>query len=164
MCAAPVAALAADARIEVTGRIAASPCKVSVEPIRMGDVPVSRFQGPGKVATGGGQSAQLRLADCPYGLSRITYRIVPGNGVVDAPQGIAKLDAQSTASGVAVQLKRDSSATVPLNQETNWTQYRPDDPDNPNNYITLNGYYYQTAETIVAGSANASFTITFSFQ
>ncbi|WP_158628756.1 fimbrial protein [Dyella choica] len=164
ICITPVAAIATDARIEVTGKIAASPCKVSVGQIQLGNVPMSSFQGPGQVADGGGQSTQLRLTNCPYGLSRIIYQIVPSNGAFDAPHGIAKLDARSTATGVAVQLTRHPSGVVPLNQDTAWNEYKPDDPNSGDNYITLRGYYYQTADTIREGSANASFTITFSFQ
>lgn len=158
------AAMAVDARIEVTGRIAASPCKVSVGAIDLGDVPIASFQGPGRPASGGGQSTQLRLTDCPYGLSKLTYRIAPSNGAFDAAKGIAKLDAASTASGVAVQLTRDPSGDVPLDQETTWTAYQPEHPDSDANAIALKAFYYQTADTVGEGSANASFTITFNFQ
>ena len=133
-------------------------CTVSSKliPVKLGDVPISAFKGPGTSPPGRTQAFNIPL-NCSKGTS-INLRL---DGTAhDAAQGMLKLDAAATsATGVAIQLLYDDKP-LELAKLFKW-QVADTDGDYA---IPLKARYVQTDNSIVPGVANGSATFTLTYQ
>lgn len=107
----------------------------------------------------------ISLTECPTNMA-IYYQIDPATDIVP-PQGggqsssLMKLDSTSGASGVGVQLLYENGQNHPLATKITLTSTGL---ATPNTDIMLKARYMQIAPTVTPGTANASATVTITYQ
>lgn len=108
----------------------------------------------------------ISLTECPTNMA-IYYRIDPATDIVP-PQSndgqgssLMKLDSTSGASGVGVQLLYENGQNHPLATKITLTSTGL---ATPNTDIMLKARYMQIAPTVTPGTANASATVTITYQ
>ncbi|EIX6432905.1 fimbrial protein [Salmonella enterica] len=153
----------ANVTLNGTNTISAAACSVTTP--RM-DVPLGRhdkneFSGPG--STTDWKTFSIGL-DCDA-KARINVRIDPASGAVAGMTDVMNLDNGSggaTASGIGVQLwfRPNGGSAVKFGQETYyWTSGY-----GGRETVQLQARYYQTAQIITPGEANATATFTLSYK
>ncbi|MBU9579741.1 type 1 fimbrial protein [Ralstonia mannitolilytica] len=133
-------------------------CTVSntLIPVKLGDVPISAFKGPGTSPPSRTKAFSIPL-NCAKGTS---INLQLDGAAHDAAQGMLKLDAGSTsATGVAIQLLYDDKP-IELAKRFKW-QVADADGDYA---IPLKARYVQTANSVTTGIANGSATFTLTYQ
>ncbi len=105
---------------------------------------------PGGTAVSGTQAGQIH---------GIQYRIDPTSGTVAT--NVAALGGNPSASGVGIELFNNSGAVFPLSTSTTLSGYNS--ATGGNYTIPLTARYYRTG-TVTAGPANATMTLTISYQ
>lgn len=129
--------------------------------VPLGDHDKNEFSGTG--ATTSWQAFNIGL-QCDKS-ARINVRIDPSAGAVSGMTDVMKLDdagGGTTASGIGVQLwfRPNGGSAVNFGQETYyWTSGY-----GGNETVQLQARYYQTAQNITPGSANATATFTLSYK
>lgn len=125
--------------------------------VKMGEVPVSAFKGPGTSPPDGRTKAFNIPLTCPKGAS---INLQLDGTAHDAAQGMLKLDADpSNATGVAIQMLYDDKP-VTLAKRFKWQT-----ADAEGTYaIPLKARYVQTGNSIAPGVANGSATFTLTYQ
>ncbi|ARL38890.1 hypothetical protein BOC49_21870 (plasmid) [Burkholderia pseudomallei] len=149
------------ARIKTTGfKITTPACSVPSINVDMGTLTLSRFSGVG--STAGDTPFDLRLNACPPGRTAIYYRfdpttqIVPGTG-----DSVATLNGTSGAAGIGLQLLDGTGNPLLFGKTTKMAGYA----GAAGNYsVPFRARYYQTAASVSPGIANASITVTMSYQ
>ena len=133
-------------------------CTVSntLIPVKLGDVPISAFKGPGT-----SPPSRTKAFSIPLNCAKDTSINLQLDGAAhDAAQGMLKLDAGSTsATGVAIQLLYDDKP-IELAKRFKW-QVADADGDYA---IPLKARYVQTANSVTTGIANGSATFTLTYQ
>lgn len=129
--------------------------------VPMGDHDKSEFSGVG--STTAWQTFNIGL-NCDQG-AKINVRLDPSAGAVEGKTDVMKLDSsasEAAASGIGVQLwfQPNGGSAVTFGQETYyWTSgYGGTET------VRLQARYYQTAQTVTAGPANATATFTLSYK
>jgi len=129
---------------------------------------VSVFLGTPKssVFTGKGSSSQLvgfdiSLNGCPAGMSAIHYQIDAATPVVDAANAVIGLDANSSATGVGVQLLDGDGNPAILGRRQPFAGYNS--ATGGSFKIPLQARYRQTGDKVTPGSANAAVTFTMNY-
>lgn len=170
--------------VGVTGNInvVSRTCKTSDVIVQMGSYKTSDFNGPGSLGKAVG--FDISLSDCPgfpgtyggwsasselgvvtpvsLGPNTISIRVDPVNTPFDAAKGVLSLtEGVDSATGVGVQLLISSTRALPLSR--NLLIGRPA-ADVSTFTVTLFAQYLQTANTVIAGKANAVATYTIIYQ
>ncbi len=128
--------------------------------VNMGTHLQSKFSGVG--STTAFVPFDVRLNACPAGnLSKIQYQFDPVGAVVDANNGVIALTSNSTARGIALQLK--DSNDVPLKYNTKYTLTGYSSAVGGSYKIGLKAAYRQTATAVTPGQADAVLTFTMTY-
>ncbi|GAB3769884.1 fimbrial protein [Ramlibacter monticola] len=136
---------------------AGSPCTTANVSANLGTQQASAFTGIGSFTSAA--SFNIQLANCPIGMSAITYQIDPTTAVVaNTGQSVVTLNAGSTATGVGVQLLDGSGTPFPLGSPTSLGNA------GGSYTIPLKARFYQTGGTVGGGTANAAMTFTITYQ
>jgi major type 1 subunit fimbrin (pilin) len=145
-------------------------CQTPDVTVPMGTQMPSNFSGVGS-ASNKSSSFQMSLNNCPAGVSvagtmaglihSIQYKIDPSDGLVPGFSNVASLSGSTKAGGVGVQLYDSTGAVFPLS--TFQTLGGFDGTRNASYTIPLVARYFQTG-AITAGPANATMTMTVSYQ
>jgi type 1 fimbria pilin len=94
----------------------------------------------------------------------IEYGISPTFGAYDAPNGVMNLDAApGSASGIGLQMLDANDVAVPLSRFRN-SQLPLEAVDNASYTIPLKARYVQTSDSVAAGAANTTATVTLRYQ
>lgn len=153
----------ANATLNGNNTITSAACQVTTpDPsVDLGSHDKNEFSGTG--STTDWKTFNIGL-NCNKG-AKINVRIDPAAGAVDTMADVMKLDdagSSSTASGVGVQLwfRPNGGSAVTFGQETYyWTSgYGGSET------VQLQARYYQTAQTITPGAANATATFTLTYK
>jgi major type 1 subunit fimbrin (pilin) len=145
-----------------------TPVAISVLACQTPDVTValgahgrSELTGPNTFTSATGFN--ISLNSCPGGMNSIQYRIDPVTTVVNSAQSVVALNSGSAATGVGVQLLNSAgTAAFPL---SSWQTFSGYSTATGGSYsIPLKARYYQTASTVVPGTANTSMTFTMQYQ
>ncbi|WP_254211021.1 fimbrial protein [Burkholderia multivorans] len=149
------------ATIKTTGfKITTPACSVPSVNVDMGSLTLDRFAGV--ASTAGDKPFDLRLTACPAGRTGIYYRFDPTTQVVPGTgNSVAALNGSSGATGIGLQLLDGNGKPVQFGQSTKMTGYTGAAGDYS---VPFRARYYQTAATVTPGSANASITVTMSYQ
>ncbi len=141
-------------------RITTPACSMPSISVNMVRPTTNRFTGVG--STAGETPFDLRLNACPAGRTGIYYRfdpttkIVPGTG-----DSVATLNGSSSATGIGLQLLDESGKPLAFGTTTKMTGYS----GAAGSYsVPFRARYYQTAAAVTGGSANASITVTMSYD
>ncbi|CAG2145602.1 fimbrial protein [Ralstonia mannitolilytica] len=141
-----------------TFKVGAMSCTVknTLIPVKLGDVPVSEFKGPGTSPPSRTQAFSIPL-NCAKGTS---INVQLDGAAHDATQGMLKVNEGPTAAtGVAIQLLYDDKP-VQLAKRFLWQV-----TDAEGNYsIPLKARYVQIAGSVRAGVANGSATFTLTYR
>lgn len=109
----------------------------------------------------------INVNNCPAGMNTVRYRLelAPGIPAFNAASGIVKLDAASTATGVAVQVMNRSNVAYNFSTMP-WANITPTyvKATGGNYTIPLRAAYYQTAATVTPGSANSAVMFTMEYK
>lgn len=135
--------------------------------VQLQDAPVSGFSGVGSTSLP--TPFSLSFNNCPPGLASIGYRFNATTSVLNQTAGVVALDNTSTASGVGIQLSIDQTSSgtyVPVNFSNgvlyNLSSY---DSGNTASYtVPMQAAYYQTANTMGAGSVSTAVTFTLNYK
>jgi type 1 fimbria pilin len=133
---------------------AVASCELSVPSVDMGEYIVSDFDGIGSTTKDIGFSVGLR--NCSAGINKVTYKITPTQGWLNAPEAVMALDAGSV-EGVGIQIKREG---MPIKTDV-VNELLPPAGISDDYYFTA--AYYKTAKHIGVGHANSSLTIEISY-
>ncbi len=128
-------------------------CTTPSKQVPLGDHPIGEFKGVGT-----GTEARrftIDLNNCPAGLAGISYRIDPVGTALSTANGVLALNTGG-ARGVGLQIRRENGATLPLSSVISFMR----SPAQGNYSIALQARYYQAAQSISAGPANASLQFT----
>ncbi|MFX1762718.1 fimbrial protein [Paraburkholderia sp. A1RI-2L] len=140
--------------------VTAAACTTPDVTVPLGDHLLSEFKGINTFTTS--TSFNITLSNCPAGMKSITYRIDPVTAVLNAGNSVVALDGGSGAAGVGVQLLDGAGAVFPLGTVKTFSAYNT---STGGSYaIAMRARYYQTAATVVAGTANTSMTLTMTYQ
>ena len=150
------------ARVSFTGAISVRSATCNTPSLRVPLAPIApqALAQPG--ASAGAKDFELRLNDCPAGLTRIGYRLDP-LGAADLAASAIALDAGASARGVAVQIRdRDGR---PIGFGVNHELQEANLGDGGNFRIPLQAAYYRgDAQTPQPGTVSASLTFTLSYE
>ncbi|NMK47212.1 fimbrial protein [Achromobacter sp. Bel] len=141
-------------------RVTVAACTTEPVPVPMGSYPQSVFKGKGLAASP--VSFNVLVNACPAGLNSVQYQFVPVNAVLDPANGVLALSNDSTATGIGLQLKDSNDTAVQYNKQYTLTAYSK--ATGGSYSIPLRAAYYQTADTVTPGSANAMLTFTMTYQ
>ncbi|HDR9106870.1 TPA: type 1 fimbrial protein [Burkholderia vietnamiensis] len=149
------------ATLTTTGfRVTTPACAVPDLSVDMGQLVTNRFTGAGSSA--GDTPFDLRLNACPAGRTGIYYRFDPTTQVVPGTgDSVATLNGASSATGIGLQLLDASGKPVAFGTTAKVTRYAGAAGDYS---VPLRARFYQTAAAVTAGSANASITVTMSYD
>lgn len=130
------------------------------------DVSVSLGSPQASVFTGKGSSSQLvgfdiSLNGCPAGMSAIHYQIDAVTPLVDAANAVISLDANSSATGVGVQVLDGNGNPAVLGTRLPFAGYNS--ATGGNFKIPLRARYRQTGNNVTPGSANTAVTFTMNY-
>ncbi|WP_313701264.1 fimbrial protein [Achromobacter sp.] len=130
------------------------------------DVSVSLGSPKASVFTGKGSSSQLvpfdiSLNGCPAGMSAIHYQIDAVTPIVDAANAVVGLDANSTATGVGVQLLDANGNPAVLGTMLPFAGYNG--ASGGSFKIPFRARYRQVGDKVTPGSANAAVTFTMNY-
>lgn len=134
-------------------------CTTADVDVSLGTQQATDFKGPGS----GGTTAALNIPlNCEAYIHTIQYRIDPTTPVLNASQSVVALDAESSASGIGVQVLNDAgTAPVPLATLQTFSDYKGD----AGSYsVPLRLRYYQTGAAVKGGTANTSMTFTMDYR
>lgn len=140
--------------------VTAAACTTPDVTIPLGDHLLSEFKGINTVTAS--TSFNIALSNCPAGMKGITYRIDPVTAVLNPGNSVVALDGSSGATGVGVQLLDGAGAVFPLSTARTFSAYSTSTGGSYT--IPMRARYYQTAATVVAGTANTSMTLTMTYQ
>jgi len=123
----------------------------------MGKHRSSEFEAIGSVV---GQTAfNIQLTGCSSGIGSISYQLDPVNTTWNAAQGIFNVNAGG-ATGVGIQITDGNNSPISLRTVKQFLV-----SPSPGSYsIPLRAAYYQTANTVTAGAANAALQFTIIYQ
>ncbi len=147
--------------LKTTGfKITTPACSVPSINVDMGALTVNRFSGIG--STAGDTPFDLRLNTCPQGGTGIYYRFDPTTQVVPGTgDSVATLNGTSGATGIGLQLLDGTGNPLSFGKTTKMAGYA----GAAGNYsVPFRARYYQTAASVSPGIANASITVTMSYQ
>lgn len=128
--------------------------------VDLGETAASVFTGIG--STGARTSFNLNFNQCPPGYNSIGYQISPTTSILDSTQGVAAMNASSTASGLGIQLLTSEDKPIIFNNTYNLSDY---DPTVTANYVVpLKAGLYQTESKVGSGSVSGTFTYTLNYK
>ncbi|MEX5350808.1 fimbrial protein [Pseudomonas juntendi] len=135
-------------------------CETPDVAVAMGDdYKLFDFGGPGSTARE--VPFNLKLNNCPQGLTKVNYQLQALTPVIDSAQGVVGLNTTSTARGIGLQIKDANGVPVPLNTPRNFSGYNT---SGGNFLIPLIANYYRLGtESLKAGSANTEVTFIMSY-
>ena len=137
-------------------------CTTQDVPVELGKWPTNDFADPGY--TNRDVSFNIRLNNCPAGMSAIKYRIDPVTAVIDSDESVVALDTGG-AEGMGVQLL-DSTGTAafPLSTVKTFNDYNAS--TGGSYVIPFKARYYQhlPKEQVKPGTANSSMTFTMIYE
>ena len=150
------------ARVSFTGAISVRATTCNTPSLRVALAPIApqALAQPG--ASAGAKDFELRLDDCPAGLTRISYRLDPLGGA-DAATSALALDASASARGVAVQIRDRDGRPVAfgVNHEVRAVGLG----DGGSFRVPLQAAYYRgDAQPAQPGTVSASLTFTLSYE
>ncbi|EIO7469449.1 type 1 fimbrial protein [Salmonella enterica subsp. enterica] len=147
----------ANVTLNGTNTVKSEACTVTTNPVNvpMGDHRKSEFSGTGSVTNWVNFNIGLT---CDIG-ARINVRIDAAADPTAGSQGVMQLDSGG-ATGVGIQLhyQPDDSAVQYGQEQFYWQSVYGDE------IVQLKARYYQTAQTVTAGPANATATFTLSYK
>lgn len=150
------------ARVAFTGAIAVRAATCSTPSVRVALDPVAPAALPRIGASAGAKNFELRLNDCPPGLTRISYRLDP-LGAADLGAATVALDPGASARGLAVQIRERDGR--PLAFGVNHRIDAEGLSDGGNFRVPLQAAYYRDgARTPSPGTVAASLTFTLSYE
>lgn len=132
-------------------------CSTPSKQVPLGDHPIGEFKGLGSSTKA--QRFTIDLNNCPAGMAGISYRLDAVGTVLNAVSGILALNAGG-AGGVGLQILRDDGTALALSSTISYLR----NPAQGSYSIPLQARYYQTAQKITAGAANASVQFTISYN
>ncbi|SDZ08368.1 Pilin (type 1 fimbria component protein) [Lysobacter sp. yr284] len=150
------------ARVNFTGAIAVRAATCNTPSVRVALAPIApqALARPG--ASAGAKDFDLRLDDCPAGLSRISYRLDPLAGA-DAATSALALDPGASARGVAVQIRDRDGRPVEFGSSHELQAGHLGDGGSFR--IPLQAAYYRSdAQPPQPGTVSASLTFTLSYE
>lgn len=143
-----------------TVSVSALTCKTPGVTVKMGDKNyLSLFQGAG--TTLAPVNFSIALNECPAGISKVSYQLVPNTQILDAARSVIALDADSTAKGVDLQLLTNAGNPLPLKTNIQFGDYNK---LGGNFNIPLKAAYRQTESAVAPGTANSSVTFVMSYE
>ncbi|MGH8079084.1 MAG: fimbrial protein, partial [Lysobacter sp.] len=150
------------ARVSFIGAISVRSATCNAPSLRVPLAPIApqALAQPG--ASAGAKDFELRLNNCPAGLTRIGYRLDPLGGADTAASALA-LDADASARGVAVQIRDRDGRPIGfgVNHEVQATNLG----DGGSFRIPLQAAYYRSdAQPPQPGTVSASLTFTLSYE
>ncbi|QCW24371.1 type 1 fimbrial protein [Lysobacter enzymogenes] len=149
------------ARVNFTGAIAVRGHLQRAEPAHRAGADRAAGAGPAG-ASAGAKDFDLRLDDCPAGLSRISYRLDPLAGA-DAATSALALDPGASARGVAVQIRDRDGRPVAFGSSHELQAGHLGDGGSFR--IPLQAAYYRgDAQPPQPGTVSASLTFTLSYE
>lgn len=103
----------------------------------------------------------VQINNCPAGLKTVYYGISPNTTVVNGTNGVVALDSTSTASGVGIQLLNGGGTPITLTTGgVTWATLGAYSSATGGSYtVPMQARYYQTATTVMPGSANTTMTL-----
>lgn len=135
-------------------------CSTANVTVDLGSHKQSRFTGVG--STTPAVAFNVGLSSCPAGLNAIQYQFIPLTAALDNSNGVLALSADSTATGIGVQVK-DRNGN-PLKFNTQYTLASYNKATGGTYSIPLTASYYQTSSPVKPGTANSLLTFTMSYQ
>ncbi|EXF95735.1 hypothetical protein HK44_023730 [Pseudomonas fluorescens HK44] len=132
-------------------------CQTPTVHVNLGKHRISEFGAVG--STVGQTPFNIRLDNCPSGLSGISYQLDPITPAFNASQGILTVSGGG-ASGVGIQITDENNASVRLGERLRFL----DTPPSGNLTIPLRAAYYKTAQQVSSGPANAAMQFTITYQ
>lgn len=159
-------AFAADGTINFTGSVTATACKIGITPdVAMGKISSSGFtkKGVRSAAT----TFSIKLNECPEAGS--TSATVKFDGTAaGGDNNVLALTSDSTATGLGLQIYDNTDKIVPLatasSPYTLATKKAGDDTKLGNNELSFAARYIATADTVAAGTANATAQFTVNYN
>ncbi|CAJ0697562.1 fimbrial protein [Ralstonia holmesii] len=143
-----------------TVSVSALTCKTPGVTVKMGDKNyLSLFQGAG--TTLAPVNFSIALNECPAGISKVSYQLVPNTQILDAARSVIALDADSTAKGVGLQLLTNAGNPLPLKTNIQFGGYSK---LGGNFNLPLKAAYRQTESAVGPGTANSSVTFVMSYE
>ncbi|CAI0914271.1 fimbrial protein [Serratia liquefaciens] len=144
-------------RLNITGRILSSACQPEINPLTVPLGNISRAALSAKGSTAPAIAFQLRLKNCPAEIGQIKVQFdgTPASGDNSA---LALTAGSGVATGVAVQLQDAAGAIVPPGQASALMTIKGG--SGSLNSLGFTARYIATADSVTAGSANASATFT----
>ncbi len=134
-------------------------CTTADVAVSLGTQQATDFKGPGS----SGATVPLNIPlNCEAFINSVQYRIDPATPVLNPSQSVVALDAESSASGIGVQVVNDAATgPVPLGTLRAFTGYQ----GAAGSYsVPLRVRYYQTGATVKGGKANTSMTFTMDYR
>jgi major type 1 subunit fimbrin (pilin) len=134
-------------------------CTTADVAVSLGTQQATDFKGPGSAGT----SAALKIPlNCEAYINAISYRIDPATKVLNSAQSVVALDADSSASGIGVQVLNDAgTAPIPLSALQTFADFKGD----AGLYsVPLRVRYYQTGASVKGGTANTSMVFTMDYR
>ena len=135
-------------------------CSTANVMVDLGSHKQSNFKGIG--STTPAADVNIGLSSCPAGLNAIQYQFTPLTAILDGSNGVLALSADSTATGIGVQVKDRNGS--PLKFNTPYTLANYDKTTGGTYTIPLTASYYQTSSPVKPGTANSLLTFTMSYQ
>ncbi|WP_195440280.1 fimbrial protein [Klebsiella oxytoca] len=125
--------------------------------------PVSRSDFTGVGVTAARTDFNLNFTQCPAGMASISYLFTPTSSILDSTNGVFALSANSTASGVGIQLLNAQDIPVSFNTEYLLTDYDPA-LNNASYSVPLRAGLYQTSTDVSSGLVNGAVTFTLVYK
>lgn len=155
-------------RLNVSGQVQQAQCSlksdaVSADPVQLGTHDVGDFKGVG--TTTAPTDFHITLSDCeddPSGsVARAYMRLdgVEGSAPIDRDRGLFSLTADSTASGLGIQILRSDNRPLKLEDDVEMVTLVPG-----TTRIDLRAQYYQTDAHVTAGVAKGALNFTINYR
>ncbi|MFC6298135.1 fimbrial protein [Pseudomonas spelaei] len=136
--------------------IVAASCEIPDISVEMGSYTRSDFDSVNG-STSKPTSFNIKLNNCPPGITKVSYKLMPSTNTIDYRNGVFKLSPDSTAKDIALQIKKPDDTPVVLKDYQHFNGY---DTNGGNFEIPLTARYYRLGkEPIKAGSANGELTV-----
>lgn len=128
--------------------------------VDLNETAASVFTGIG--STGARKSFNLNFNQCPPGYNSIGYQISPTTSILNSSQGVAAMNAISSAAGLGIQILNNNDEPIIFNTIYNLSEY---DPKVTANYIVpLKVGLYQTETKVSPGTVSGTFTYTLNYK